>query len=199
MAEQELTSEQRREKLEESLIYDITNPFYLGVFGTNELRANPSYFGELGHKIGEFQHIDLMNGDEADKTRKGLYDQALSEREQLGIVDMPSRPGDYEVSRYASTIIHNAISGLSLGGLEGVLKNISPGVKLEVPNELKDLSGNERELDEDTRKLVGTYKALMAQAVKTGSAFMISDAHRYDGINSQFEKIGKAYEESKTA
>jgi len=196
--EEKLTPEEQRKKMHESLEANLENEFYRMLNGSNTLRKDPFYFGQSGHKIAEGLYGSLMTGKEAVDFRNKLYKDALEEREQLGLADMPSYPGNDQVSKYAVMLINEAIMKLPLGNLEKIAtEKIAKGAKLDVPEEFKSYTGMEEDLDDETRKMILTYKKLVSEAIKLGNASAVMEGHQYDDINAYAQKLKEAYEKSK--
>jgi len=55
----------------------------------------------------------------------------------------------------------------------------------------------EEDLDDETRKMILTYKKLVSEAIKLGNASAVMEGHQYDDINAYAQKLKEAYEKSK--
>ncbi len=190
-----MTKEQpTREEMISSLEWNLNNPFYLFMLGSNVLRKDQNAFGQFGHSAGESVYSSLISGEESDKLRKKMYDGEMKEAEALGLADRPEYPSNYEISKYSVRLINEAVMNLPLGNLEKALGNIAQGVDLKIPEALKGYVGMEEGLDDETRKMVMTYKQLSMEAIRRGTAFRIMDMNKYADINAQAGKLNEMYE-----
>ena len=198
---------QIRRDTEKLLEYNLRNDFYRTVLGTNILREDPNYFGSHYHNIGEKQYDPAMASEEATKLRQELYAQELAEGKKAKVADRPDMTSNYQLSKYISDTISSSIAGmvhpeigpvsLKLGKLEEILKEITPGVNLKIPGELKRFTGHEKELSQKDSQVIAAYKSLILEAVRRGAGFFIADQHRNNDINSQGQDLGRIYREAR--
>ncbi len=201
----------------ESLEKNLKNSFYLDVLGINDLRKEASVYGSLGESIGSGQYAGTMTSENATKLRNQLYKDEMSDREGLGIADMPEYTSNYQISRYVLGIQNESFGELPLGSLEAILGETAKGFKLNVPQQLKDYEAAKQnqienyiaqgksaeeikslvQADEDSEKAIATLRKVAYTAFRRGAALRVMEAHRYDDINSATEKVAQAYKKAK--
>ncbi len=213
------TREEQRKNMISSLESNLKNDFYLNVLGSNTLRDEAAFYGTRAKGIGETQYSAAMKSKDASELRQSMYNQLMEneekERADLGIADMPDvpYPTNYQLTKYALKIINQSINALPLANLEKIIGD--GGVKLEIPNELKQYEAEREELirraqeqkkrpeeigkmlDRDSEIALQRYKELVHESIKTMTAYKMLEAHKYDYITNEGEKIAESYRKAK--
>lgn len=207
--------EKREKSLEENLQKD---GFYMSVLGVNALRNGRTQYGEYASQIGQSQYSEVINSDDANEIRKKLYEQEVQKGKTLGIADMPETPTNYQLVKYAISIVNESVQELSVSKLEEIVNDMG-GAKIELPDELKEYEAQKREVqiraiesgenpegikkavegivDKDSEMALQKYTQVLYEAMKRNAAYKILDEHRYDDINSIGKSIGEEYKKAK--
>jgi hypothetical protein len=220
--QKEPTREEKRKNEIDSLESTLKNSFYLSVLGSNTLRDEASFYGTLAKGVGEAQYSASMKSESAGKLRQDIYNATMEEEEKaranLGIADMPDvpYPTNYQLTKYVLSIINQSLDRLPLANLENLLGE--KGVKLEIPNELKQYESKREELimkaheqkktnkeiidmlnkeDKDSEAGLYHFRELVHETMKSTAAYKLLESHRYDHINNRAEAIAKAYRKAK--
>ncbi len=213
------------EKRWDSLEENLKNDFYMDVYGSNTLRAHSDRFGSIAKGIGEVAQVEAMQSEEAAKILQQMYKEqyetAMKERNALDMADMPNvNISSYDVSKYSLGAVQEAIRGLPLSRLEKVVKGLSPAIKPEIPQGIKDYEEGLHEIqyeaiaegkkpealqkavekyaknNEEASRAYSAYVGKFTEAISVAAAYKVQDAHKFDGINAGFKEISDAYNES---
>lgn len=178
----------------------VGNKFFQNIVAGNEIKQNPMTYGQLGFDIGEKFYSDSLQGDNAEKLRKGLYKEKEEERRNLGIAETAPYPTNYDVVKKILSSVNESFAVLSLGDLESAVTKISGKLDFSIPEKLKSLSqmdlipklSSKVELSEDEEtalKLIQLYKEAYTKSLVLKS---ISSGY-LDGINEVGKKITEKY------
>ena len=145
--EKELTPEQIREKQKEHARKTLESKVFQGVVGSNHVRSNPFLYGQLGVQGAESTYEGAMNSQEFNEIRTDLYKTKKAQEDKLGVYGEPS-VNNYDVNMNIINQVEENKAVLSLGELEGIVKEIGKDMKynFEMPKELANYVP--RELDE---------------------------------------------------
>ena len=159
MAEKEkskdqIEAEKAAKKLTENRISSLKS---LAIYeGARYLKSTDVPYGSQGVSAGNSAYGQFLGSEKAEGMRKELYTSKLEQAANSGTIAQPEYTSNFEVEQNVLGLIEDARTGLTLGDLEKIVGETSPGyLKFKIPEKLKGKNTGvvEKKIQEETRKL----------------------------------------------
>lgn len=133
-----MTEKNKEPTQREIAISTLENKALQGVLSNNQILENQSKYGDLAVNAAKNAYSEAMNSKEAREFKDALYKQKLEKGRKNGVYGMPSID-DYDVSTAIIDQLNENKRVLSLGDLEGIVKNLGKdsGYDFEVSKKIK--------------------------------------------------------------
>ena len=202
----ELSLEEQRAK---NVKATLESKVMQGVFGGNEVKSNPYFYGQAGLSGGDATYTNALNSKEVKETREALYKAKQKEKADLGISEEAPYPTNYELVSVLMKQLQEVQAMARVGELEKYAKAVGAKMDFEVPEALKGYSQAELlpkvingegkfdlgKLDEEEKAAFAMHQTLV-QSYERGLGLKAAGANYFADINAQGKQIADEYNKS---
>lgn len=199
MSKEEKEKIEAAEKLRKDRIGNLES--LLGYSGAKFLKGPEAPYGARGVQAGTYAFNEFLTGDYANNLRKEIYNAKFAESQKYETISAPEYTSNYELEMNAMKLIESAQMGLKLKDLAGIVKKLSPGLKVEISKELEDSSfediqkkssNPEYKPGKKDQAFVAYFKSLTG-AYKEFAGYSLLGSSMTQGFNSLFKQLGEEF------
>ena len=198
-----MTNEQSREEIiRQGAIENLVNPHFQMLVGSNRVLGPQGalQYGENGVQGAQATNDRLASGEYVRGLIEKDYQSKLREKERLGLSGDPTPLTIYDITEKGAKMLEQSMKVLSLRDLVEIVRSVSDGSDIDLPEELQDYVGGElifklsrgEDLSEDERNALGVFQ-YVSETYNRGISYNASGASRFADLNQAIGKITDKY------
>lgn len=196
-----------RESMKNLTLSTLERTLIQETLGSNLIKNDPFKYGQIGLESANSAYNALMFGEEVQKMKQEKYQEKQKKYNEMGVADEPSYPSNGDISYELIRGLESVMQVSFLEDLEEGVKKVAPGLKYDLPEELKGLSYekvmknatideegklNLESLSDNEQKALVSYQ-IYREAYRRGVAMNIVNSNYFADLNEQAKQIMNSY------
>jgi hypothetical protein len=191
-----MTEQNNSNGKERNLEAILGNSFYQNVLGSLHLASDENPYGQMGLQTGRNNLNSLMGAKDATE----ISQAAINKEREDGMIY--TAPREYYVERNVRGMFKEAFYGLSLDKLTKALSSSMKGLKVDVREDMKNLSAYDvltgKKVSKETKEYVsGMVGTLEAGYTEYMARKQISPEALVQNMNASLDALNKKYAKGK--